>query len=156
MAQEIERKFLVQPDLDIKSLGSTVKITQGYLSLVKERTVRIRIKEDKGFLTIKGIGNQSGTSRYEFEKEISPQEAKELLAICEPGIIEKTRTKAKVGHHIYEIDKFSGANEGLIVAEIELSSEDEEFQKPQWLGEEVTGDPRYYNSMLTKKPFKNW
>lgn len=156
MALEIEKKFLVSPDIDIDSLGEAVEITQGYLSSVKERTVRVRIKGDKGFLTIKGISNTSGTTRYEFEKEISLKEAKELLTICEQPILSKTRTDVKVGNHTFEVDRFLLQNEGLIVAEIELKSEDEEFEKPTWLGDEVTGDLKYYNSKLIKNPYKNW
>lgn len=156
MANEIERKFLVKPETDIDSLGTPKRITQGYLSSIKERTVRVRIKSEKGFLTIKGIGNQSGTTRYEFEKEISVKEAQELMNICEPGIIDKTRTNVSVGDHTFEVDRFFGDNEGLIVAEVELASEHESFQKPEWLGEEVTGDAKYYNSMLMKSPYKEW
>ena len=156
MANEIERKFLVKNDTDIDALGNPTRITQGYLSSVKERTVRVRVKGDKGFLTIKGIGNKSGTTRYEFEKEITLQEANDLMNICEPGVIDKTRTNVSVGSHTFEVDCFFGDNEGLIVAEVELSSEDEVFEKPEWLGEEVTGDPKYYNSMLMKTPYKEW
>lgn len=156
MAQEIEKKFLVKEGTDISALGKAVEITQGYLSSVKERTVRVRIKGEKGFLTIKGIGNSSGASRYEFEKEISIEETKELLAICEQPILSKTRTNVKVGNHTFEVDRFLLENEGLIVAEVELSDENEAFEKPEWLGEEVTGDVKYYNSMLLKNPYKNW
>ena len=156
MAQEIEKKFLVKKGTDISALGEAVEITQGYLSSVKERTVRVRIKGKKGFLTIKGIGNSSGASRYEFEKEISIEETKELLAICEQPILSKTRTNVKVGSHTFEVDRFLLENEGLIVAEVELADENEAFEKPQWLGEEVTGDVKYYNSMLLKNPYKNW
>ena len=143
MAQEIERKFLVKGDFKPEIVKAT-RITQGYLSSVPERTVRVRIKGDKGYLTIKGIGSNSGASRYE------------LLKICEPGVIDKTRFLVPAGSHTFEVDEFYGANEGLIVAEIELTSEDESFLKPAWLGEEVTGDPRFYNSMLMKNPYKNW
>ena len=156
MAQEIEKKFLVKDGVDIDSLGKAIEITQGYLSSVKERTVRVRIKGDKGFLTIKGIGNASGASRYEFEKEISIEETKELLAICEEPILSKTRTNVPVGNHTFEVDRFLLDNAGLVVAEVELSDENEEFKKPSWLGKEVTGDVKYYNSMLLKNPYKNW
>lgn len=156
MAQEIEKKFLVKEGTDIGALGKALEITQGYLSSVKERTVRVRIKGEKGFLTIKGIGNASGASRYEFEKEISLKETKELLAICEQPILSKTRTNVKVGNHTFEVDRFLLENEGLVVAEIELQDENEEFERPEWLGEEVTGDVKYYNSMLLKNPYKNW
>lgn len=155
MAQEIERKFLVKGEF--KALASkATRITQGYLSSVPERTVRVRVKGEKGFITIKGIGNDSGASRFEWEKEIPVSEVQELLNICEPGIIDKTRFLVKAGSHTYEVDEFYGENEGLIVAEVELSSEDETFIKPEWLGEEVTGDVKYYNSMLMKNPYKNW
>ncbi|MDP2235616.1 MAG: CYTH domain-containing protein [Bacteroidales bacterium] len=155
MAQEIERKFLVSGEFKSLAVKET-RITQGYLSSVPERTVRVRIKGEKGFLTIKGIGSASGASRYEWEKEIPVSEIEELLKICEPGVIDKTRFLVKAGPHTYEVDEFYGENEGLIVAEIELSSEDEGFEKPDWLGEEVTGDVKYYNSMLMKNPFKKW
>lgn len=155
MAQEIERKFLVAGEF--KSLAKkATRITQGYLSSVPERTVRVRIKGEKGFITIKGIGSASGASRYEWEKEIPTAEVEELLKICEPGVIDKTRYLVEAGAHTYEVDEFYGDNEGLVVAEVELASEDENFVKPEWLGEEVTGDVRYYNSMLMKNPYKNW
>ena len=156
MAQEIERKFLIKNNAyKAKSINKT-KITQGFLSTVPERTVRIRIKGNKGFLTVKGIGNKSGTSRYEFEKEISVDDAQDLMAICEPGVIDKTRYNVKSGDHTFEIDEFYGDNDGLIVAEVELSSEDEVFEKPEWLGVEVTGEVKYYNSMLMKNPYNKW
>ncbi len=155
MAQEIERKFLVKGDFKSLSVKQT-RITQGYLSSVPERTVRVRIKGDKGFITIKGIGNESGASRYEWEKEIPVNEVNELLKICEPGVIDKTRFLVEAGEHTYEVDEFYADNEGLVVAEVELSSEDEKYEKPPWLGEEVTGDVKYFNSMLMKNPFKNW
>lgn len=156
MGQEIERKFLVKGDFKSFVIKET-KIVQGYLSSVPERTVRIRIKGEKGFLTIKGIGSASGASRYEWEKEISTEEATELLQICEPGVIDKTRfiVPEKTGL-IFEVDEFYGENDGLTVAEIELPTEDHLFDKPDWLGEEVTGDARFYNSMLMKNPFKSW
>ena len=155
MAQEIERKFLVKGDFK-PFVQKETRIIQGYLSSVPERTVRVRTKGEKGFLTIKGIGNESGASRYEWESEISTEDAKNLLAICEPGVIDKTRYLVAVGKHTYEVDEFYGENDGLTVAEIELDSEDEAFDKPEWLGEEVTGDVKYYNSMLMKNPYKNW
>ena len=132
------------------------RITQGYLSSVPERTVRVRLKGDKGYITIKGIGNASGASRFEWEKEIPVEDVKALLEICEPGVIDKTRYLVKVGTHTFEVDEFYGDNEGLTVAEVELSDENEAFDKPSWLGEEVTGDAKYYNSMLMKNPYKNW
>jgi adenylate cyclase len=156
MAQEIEKKFLVKGDFKPFVTKST-RIVQGYLSSVPERTVRVRIKGDKGFLTVKGIGNQTGASRFEWEKEISVDDAKELLKICEPGVIDKTRYIVPAGDGlVFEVDEFYGDNEGLTLAEIELPSEDYDFKKPEWLGEEVTGDVKYYNSMLMKNPYKNW
>lgn len=155
MATEIERKFLVKGDFKPFANKST-RIIQGYLSSVPERTVRVRIKGDKGFITIKGIGSASGASRYEWEKEIPLPEVEELLKICEPGVIDKTRYLVKAGNHTFEVDEFYGENQGLIVAEIELEGEGEVFEKPAWLGEEVTGDTRYYNSMLMKIPFTRW
>ena len=155
MGLEIERKFLVAGDFKPFANKAT-RIIQGYLSSVPERTVRVRIKDDKGFLTVKGTSSKSGTTRFEWEKEIPVGEAQELIAICESGVIDKTRYIVEAGRHIYEIDEFHGDNQGLIVAEIELASEDETFAKPQWLGKEVTGDTRYYNSMLMKNPYRNW
>ena len=155
MAQEIERKFLVKGDFKPEAVKQT-RIIQGYLSSVPERTVRVRVKGEKGFLTIKGIGNESGASRYEWETEIPVNEAEELLAICEPGVIDKIRYIVKSRKHSFEVDEFFGENQGLIVAEVELNSEDEAFDKPAWLGEEVTGYTKYYNSMLMKNPYKHW
>ena len=155
MAQEIERKFLVKGDFKSEVFKST-RITQGYLSSVPERTVRVRVKGEKGFITMKGIGNESGASRYEWEKEIPVEEVRELLKICEPGVIDKTRYLVKNGEFTFEVDEFYGDNEGLTVAEIELPDEQAEFNRPAWLGEEVTGDVRFYNSMLMKNPYKNW
>lgn len=153
---EIERKFLVKSN-DFKEQAFTQnKIAQGYLSSVPERTVRVRIKGEKGFITIKGISQQSGMSRFEWENEIPLEEALELLKLCEKGKIEKTRYEIKLGNHIYEVDEFYGENEGLVMAEIELKSEEETFEKPDWLGNEVTNDKRYYNAYLSKKPFKDW
>jgi len=156
MAQEIERKFLVKGDYKSLVVKET-RITQGYLSSVPERTVRARVKGDKGFLTIKGIGNESGASRFEWETETSVEDAQNLLALCEPGVIDKTRFIVPEASGLkYEVDEFYGDNEGLTVAAIELPTEETPFTKPQWLGEEVTGDVRYFNSMLMKNPFKNW
>ncbi len=155
MAQEIEKKFLVKGEFKKYSAKAT-RITQGYLSSAPERTVRVRIKGDKGFITVKGIGSASGASRFEWEKEIPVGEVEQLLAICEPGVIDKTRYLVKSGNHTFEVDEFYGENDGLVMAEIELSDENEVFVKPDWLGEEVTGDVRYYNSMLMKNPFKRW
>ena len=155
MAQEIERKFLVDGEFKQHASGQT-RITQGYLSSIPERTVRVRIKGDQGFITVKGIGSESGASRYEWEKEIPVSEAEELLEICEPGVIDKTRFLVKAAEHTFEVDEFYGDNQGLVVAEVELGAEDEAFDRPDWLGAEVTGDARYFNAMLMKKPYKTW
>ena len=153
---EIERKFLVL-NTDFIDLAVTQnRIVQGYLNSDPERTVRIRIKGEKGFLTIKGKGNDSGTTRLEWETEIALAEAEKLLSICENGVIDKTRYEILSGKHTYEVDIFTGDNDGLIMAEIELESENEAFEKPYWLGAEVTGDKRYYNAYLSNKPYKSW
>lgn len=152
---EIERKFLVAGDYKSSAISS-LHISQGYLASSPMSTVRVRIYGDKGFLTVKGKTGESGMSRFEWEKEISVDEACELMALCGPELIDKTRYLVPVGGHVYEVDEFHGANEGLVVAEIELSSEDEPFEKPSWLGEEVTGDRKYYNSALLKHPFCTW
>ncbi len=156
MPQEIERKFLVKNNDFKDECFKKYRITQGFLSKVPERTIRVRLCDNQGFITIKGIGNKTGVSRFEWEREISASEAKELLEICEPGIIDKTRYNIKSGKHTFEVDVFHKENKGLIIAEIELSSEEEKFQKPQWLGQEVTGKTKYYNSMLAANPFLNW
>ena len=153
---EIERKFLVTSNAYKKAAFSQKRIIQGYLNSNPERTVRVRIKENKAYLTIKGSSNATGMSRFEWEKEIAIEEAKNLLLLCEKGVIDKSRFEVKIGSHIYEVDEFYGENEGLEMAEIELQSETELFEKPDWLGEEVTNDKRYYNSYLSKNPFKNW
>jgi adenylate cyclase len=154
--QEIERKFLVN-NLQFKEEAiSSSQIAQGFLNTHAERTVRVRIKGNQGFLTVKGKSNESGTSRFEWENEIPVAEAKQLLALCEKGIIEKIRYNIPSGNHIFEVDEFFGENEGLIVAEVELQHEDEAFSKPDWLGEEVTGQLKYYNSQLSKKSYKIW
>ncbi|MDR2622381.1 MAG: CYTH domain-containing protein [Dysgonamonadaceae bacterium] len=147
MLQEIERKFLVSSDFK-PFVSQSIRIVQGYLSSVPERTVRVRVKGDKGYIAVKGISDAGGLSRFEWEKEIPVSEAQELLKICEPGLIDKTRYQVPYGNHTFDVDEFHGPNEGLMIAEIELSSEDETFEKPSWLGREVTGDVRYYNSML--------
>lgn len=132
------------------------RIIQGFLSSVPERTVRVRLIADAGFITVKGIGNESGTTRFEWEREISKQEAESLLEICEPGIIDKERYFVELGGHIFEIDEFALDNEGLVMAEVELKNEEDLFEKPHWLGEEVTGQKKYYNSSLVKHPFRHW
>jgi CYTH domain-containing protein len=121
-----------------------------------KRTVRVRISDDKGYITVKGRSNDGGLSRFEWEKEISVHEAEALLSLCEPGVIDKVRYIVNVGTHVFEVDEFHGDNEGLLLAEVELSSVDEDFERPQWLGEEVTGDRRYYNSYLSVHPFITW
>lgn len=153
---EIERKFLVKSNLYKEEAISKERISQGYLNSHPERTVRVRIKGDKGFLTIKGKSNATGLSRFEWEKEIPVKEAEVLIKLCEPGLIEKQRYRVRSGNYIFEIDQFEGENQGLVIAEIELESEDSEYFSPGWLGEEVTGDIRYYNSYLSKNPYKNW
>ncbi len=154
--QEIERKFLVKNDSYKNLATAQKKIAQGYLNTNPERTVRVRIANEKGFLTIKGKGNDSGMTRFEWEKEILIEEATALLLLCEKGVIKKTRFEIPVGNHLYEVDEFYGENEGLIMAEIELSHEIESFEKPDWLGMEVTNNERYYNAYLSKNPFKSW
>ena len=156
MAQEIERKFLVVDDSYKQEAYSQSRIVQGYICSARGRTVRVRIRGDKGYLTIKGASNASGMSRYEWEKEISLQEAEELMKLCEPGVIDKTRYLVKSGKHTFEIDEFYGDNEGLVVVEVELKYEDESYEKPHFIGQEVTGDVRYYNSSLMKTPFCRW
>lgn len=153
---EIERKFLVTSEDFKKEAFAKHQIAQGYLNSNPDRTVRIRIKGESGFLTIKGKNNDSGTTRFEWETEIALMEAKPLLDLCEKGILLKTRYEIQVGKHVYEVDVFHGENEGLIIAEIELSSEQEVFEKPNWVGKEVTGDNRYYNSYISQKPFAAW
>ena len=153
---EIERKFLVTSEDFKKEAFDKHEIAQGYLNSNPDRTVRIRIKGERGFLTIKGKNNETGTTRFEWETEIALIEAKPLLALCEKGVILKTRYEIRVGKHVYEVDVFHGENEGLIVAEIELSSEQEVFEKPAWLSIEVTNDNRYYNSYISQKPFAAW
>lgn len=156
MAQEIERKFLVK-DNSFKELAySFSRIAQGYICSGRGRTVRVRIRDEKGYLTIKGPAGENGLSRYEWEKELPLDEAKELMKLCEPGMIDKTRYLVRSGNHVFEVDEFYGENEGLVVAEVELSSEDEAFEKPAFIGEEVTGIAKYYNSFLMKYPYTKW
>lgn len=152
---EIERKFLVVSNNYKQEAFAKHHISQGYLNSDPERTVRIRIKGESGFLTIKGKGNESGTTRFEWETELPLIEARPLFALCEVGAIEKIRYEVKVGKHIVEVDEFLGLNEGLVIAEIELHDENESFMKPDWLGKEVTGDQRYYNAYLSKFPFNS-
>ncbi|MFX0556213.1 CYTH domain-containing protein [Maribacter sp. CXY002] len=153
---EIERKFLTKSS-DYRQKAITKKrIVQGFLNTHVERTVRVRIIGNQGFITVKGKSNNTGTSRFEWEKEITYDEANTLLELCEPGILDKIRYEVPFGSHMYEVDEFFGNNEGLVLAEIELDNENEVFEKPSWLGEEVTGKTAYYNSQLSKKPFNTW
>lgn len=154
--QEIERKFLVKSEAFITESHHQNRIVQGYLNSDPERTVRVRIKGEKGFLTVKGVGNASGTTRLEWETEIPVSDAEMLLPLCEKGVIDKVRYEIRKGNHTFEVDVFSGANEGLIIAEVELQSENELFEKPDWLGSEVTGDKRFYNAFLSNNPYKLW
>ena len=156
MVIEIERKFLVTSDAYKTKAFKKARIIQGFLCTHKDRTVRVRIKEENGFITVKGISSDDGLSRFEWEKEISKQEAESLLHLCEPTIIDKIRYEVQVGSHIFEIDEFLSENEGLVIAEVELKQESEVVMKPEWLGEEVTGNLKYYNSQLSIKPFKQW
>ncbi|NDV14757.1 CYTH domain-containing protein [Muricauda sp. TY007] len=153
---EIERKFLVKSDGFKQKATSQTRIVQGFLNTDPDRTVRVRIRGDKGFLTVKGASNESGTTRFEWETEITAAEATNLIDLCEAGILEKTRFEVPFGNHLYEVDEFLSENKGLILAEVELNHEDERFEKPEWLGEEVTGQIQYYNSQLSKKPFREW
>jgi len=154
---EIERKFLVKAGADFRSRAyASSRICQGYIASGHGRTVRVRTRDDRAYLTIKGPSLDGGLSRYEFEKEITTEEARQLFHLCEPGLIDKTRYLVKSGEHTFEIDEFYGDNEGLIIAEVELSSPDESFEKPDFIGEEVTGDRRYYNSHLRANPYRNW
>ena len=154
---EIERKFLVKGDFRKESFKAT-RIVQAYLCSAPERTVRVRVYGTRAFITVKGAACASGVSRFEWEKEISLDEARQLIELAEPGVIDKTRylVKNTDGVHTWEVDEFYGDNEGLVVAEVELADESEPFDKPAWLGEEVTGKSNYFNSMLTKNPYKNW
>jgi len=153
---EIERKFLVSTEKFKEDAHSVTRIVQGFLNTQPERTVRIRIREGQGFITVKGKSNEEGTSRFEWEMEIPIVDAEALLKLCEEEVIDKIRYEVKAGDHIYEVDEFFRNNKGLIIAEIELKSELEKFPKPAWLGKEVTGKREYFNSQLSKHPYKNW
>jgi len=153
---EIERKFLVTSKLFIPLASTKHLIAQGYLNSQPERTVRVRIKGESGYLTIKGKSDETGTTRFEWETEIALADARPLLALCENGVIEKMRYELPFGKHIFEVDVFYGDNEGLIIAEVELTSAHESFEKPAWIGNEVTNDKRYYNAYLSQNPYKNW
>lgn len=156
MALEIERKFLVTDDSYKAMAFHSDRIAQGYLCREGGNSTRVRVRGDKGYLTIKGPSMDGGLSRFEWEKEIPESEAWELLKLCHGGIIDKTRHLVKCGNHTFEVDEFHGDNDGLVVAEVELESADETFERPPFLGKEVTGDKRYYNSSLTRFPFKCW
>ena len=155
MQIETERKFLVLDDGYKAQAVESHRIRQGYIAHDMGRSVRVRIRDDKGILSVKGPFIGVG-SRPEWEKEISLQEAEDLFLLCKPGSIDKTRWIVPAGERFFEVDEFHGENEGLVMAEIELKSQDEAFGRPSWLGEEVTGDPRYYNGYLARNPFKNW
>jgi adenylate cyclase len=159
MAVEIERKFLVSRDglEKVKHLvTSHHRLTQGYLNSSPDRTVRVRIKDDCAFMTVKGRSSESGLSRFEWEKEIAVADARELMALCEPGVIDKVRYVVEYEGYVFEVDEFFGENEGLVVAEVELKDEAENFDRPEWLGEEVTGQTQYYNSSLARLPYTKW
>lgn len=156
MPLEIERKFLITSEEFRDQAFKSSHIIQGYLPTQPGTTVRVRTKGEKAFLTIKGKSMNGGLSRYEWEKEIPVVEAKELLLLCGDEYIDKIRHEVRIGEHIYEVDEFFGANQGLLLAEVELRSENEAFEKPDWLGKEVTGDPRYYNSRLLRNPYTKW
>lgn len=153
--QEIERKFLVVGEYKSKAYAKS-HIVQGYICAARGRTVRVRIRDRQGFLTIKGSATSSGLSRFEWEKEIPLEEAEELMKLCETGIIDKTRYLVRSGRHTFEVDEFYGDNRGLTIAEVELATEDEPYEKPGFIGQEVTGDRRYYNSYLTMQPYNTW
>ena len=153
---EIERKFLVRGDSYRRQAFASDRIRQGYICSGGGRTVRVRLRGERGYLTIKGPSVDGGLSRYEFEKEISLDEAEHLFQLCEPGIIDKTRYLVKSGNHTFEVDEFYGDNEGLVMAEVELQSPDEPFLKPDFIAQEVTGDRRYYNSHLRQNPYQCW
>lgn len=155
MAIEIERKFLVTGDYKSQAVSHS-RIVQGYICSERGRTVRVRLRGNCGYLTIKGPSLNGGLSRYEFEKQITQDEALSLLRICEPGIVDKVRWLVPVGKHTFEVDEFFGDNAGLVVAEVELSSEDEDYERPDFIGKEVTGDRRYYNSNLRRHPYCDW
>jgi len=156
MPQEIERKFLVTDDSYKRLAVSHSHIMQGYICSGKGKIVRIRIRDDKGYLTIKGASDAAGLSRYEWEKEISLEDARDLMKLCEPGVIDKIRYLVPSGKHTFEVDEFFGDNEGLEMAEVELAYEEEPYVKPSFIGKEVTGDRRYYNSHLRLNPFCMW
>jgi CYTH domain-containing protein len=153
---EIERKFLVASDAFKREVTKNYRIIQGFLNSDPERIVRVRVLNDQGILTVKGLSSSDGLKRFEWEKEITKKDAEELLELCEPGVVDKMRHEVTSGKHTYEIDEFFGDNEGLIIAEIELDHENEQFTRPAWLGKEVTGIIKYYNAQLSKYPYRSW
>jgi len=153
---EIERKFLVVSESYKKNILSVHNIRQGYLCVDPKRSVRIRIIDEKGHITVKGSTSKDGLSRFEWEKEISKADAKKLIMLCESHIIEKTRTLVEYKGSTFEVDEFHSNNTGLIIAEIELKNKNQYFEKPPWLGKEVTGVKKYYNSQLTQIPYSKW
>ena len=153
---EIERKYLVNSNNYRSMAYSESRIVQGFLNSHPDRVVRIRIADDSAFLTVKGTSNPAGTSRFEWEKKIPVAEAKLLLELCEKDILEKIRYCVRIGTHIIEVDEFLGSNEGLVVAEIESENVNDNIEVPAWVGLEVTGDIKYYNSQLSKYPFNEW
>lgn len=153
---EIERKFLVKDYSFENEAVNSRAIKQGFLSTDPNRTVRIRVEETGGFITVKGISTDGGVSRFEWENPLSKEAAEALFKLCLPGKIEKTRHVVSVGSHHFEVDVFYGDNQGLVIAEVELSDSKQEFEKPAWLGKEVTGDQKYYNASLSQHPFKDW
>lgn len=156
MPIEIERKFLVADDSYKAMATSHSRIAQGYLCSEHGRTVRVRLRDGRAYLTIKGPSAPGGLSRYEFEKEITPDEGLSLLRLCEPGVVEKFRWLVPCGNHVFEVDEFLGDNDGLVVAEVELRAADEPYARPAFLGREVTGEERFYNSHLRRRPYKEW
>ena len=156
MAQEIERKYLVLDDSFKREAFSKSHIQQGYICSERGRTVRIRIRDTRAYITIKGPSLNGGLSRYEFEQEIPLDDAQQLMQLCEPGIIDKTRWLVKSDRHTFEVDEFHGDNDGLVMAEVELQSETDQPVLPSFIGKEVTGDRRYYNSQLRQHPYTSW
>lgn len=156
MALEIERKFLVLDDTYKHEAFSKSHIRQGYICSERGRTVRVRIRDSRAYITIKGPSLDGGLSRYEFEQEIPLADGEQLMMLCEPGIIDKVRWLVKSGEHTFEVDEFFGDNEGLVVAEVELQHADETPLMPPFIGQEVTGDRRYYNAQLRRQPYRTW
>ncbi|NRA92963.1 MAG: CYTH domain-containing protein [Psychroserpens sp.] len=153
---EIERKFLVTSDAFKNEAFNSYVIKQGFLNSHKDRTVRVRLTDEIGYITVKGLSSKDGLSRFEWEKDLAIEDAEALLALCEPGILHKTRYEVQVNNHVFEVDEFYEDNQGLIIAEVELNSKEETFERPTWLGKEVTGDIKYYNSNLSKHPYNTW